>query len=84
MAKEGLCSLCGITFKKVQKHIRTVHNQPVFTVNCDKCDKTFKIASYKEKLMNTVHKDRISYESYGKTFSNKHLVKRHTESTNHY
>ena len=81
MGKEGLCSLCGISFKKLNDHLKTIHEQKASVFNCAKCVMSFKNKKYLNNHISQVHQKRISCDICGKSFTRMNNLQRHIDST---
>ena len=60
MGRSGLCTICGVSFKRLDEHMKHVHVQTEDYLNCDLCSKTFTKKKSKSDHMMKVHKNRFS------------------------
>ena len=70
MGRSGLCTICGVSFKRLDEHMKHVHVQTEDYLNCDFCSKTFTKKKSKSDYMMKVHKNRFACakKNWGREF----------------
>lgn len=81
MGMEGLFSLCGLSFKNLNEHLKTIHEQKASGFNCDKCVMSFRNKKYLNHHISQVQQEKIFCDMCGKSFTRINNLKRHINLT---
>ena len=80
MGKAGLSSTCGINFKFLKDHMKTIHDQNTNSFHCDKCDMSFSSKKYLRHHASHAHQEeKIACDMCSKSFSRSDNLKRHID-----
>ena len=80
MGGSGLCTICGVHFKRLDKHMKCVHDKSDEEINCEFCSKTF--TNYKSKCNHVlkVHKNRFTCTMCPKEYKSRDSLQKHVEN----
>ena len=80
MGGSGLYTICGINFKRLDKHMKCVHDQTDEEVNCEFCSKSFTNNKSKYNHVMKVHKNRFACTMCPKEYKSRDSLQKHVEN----